>query len=405
MRIYMLSALCLLACSRAPASLATTTTASGTAPSASASVAPPASADGSAPSADPLRSLALAPGNVCELTASGQVSCGGDWSINTETSDSFGGKNQDLGTMIAVGGLGKVRSIAIANNRGCDIEQDGTVRCWGNTHASRRGWTGAKPRAFDADVAAGIDHVTSLAITSGHSCALRDDHKVICWGPPFARTGKLTDPIDPPRVIATDPIAQVSGGDFGTYCAVTLAGAVVCWGRELSGGWGSDVVRAVPGLSDVAEVSVGLAHACARKRSGEVSCWGDNTNGQLGDATLAAHAGPVSVGGVSGAVAIDVSSAMSCALTSDAHVYCWGEDINCALGDAKKVCTTRTMRGTTGSVDISYCGPSPIATHVAAKHLAVGSTQACVWDDAGAAECWGLDPVKKVSSCTPSAPP
>jgi alpha-tubulin suppressor-like RCC1 family protein len=94
---------------------------------------------------------------------------------------------------------------------------------------------------------------------------------------------------------------RLSAGYLHT-CAVRPDATVWCWGRNSSGqlGDGTTVDKLTPvpvaSLSNVVEVSVGAAHSCARKSDGTVWCWGGNGDGQLGDGTTADRLTPVVAG-------------------------------------------------------------------------------------------------------------
>jgi len=75
---------------------------------------------------------------------------------------------------------------------------------------------------------------------------------------------------------------------------------------------------------DVAQVAVGMLHACALKADGTLWCWGANGYGQLGDTTLADKAAPVPVTALgSDVVQVTVGYSYSCALKRDATIWCW----------------------------------------------------------------------------------
>lgn len=106
---------------------------------------------------------------------------------------------------------------------------------------------------------------------------------------------------------ATSPegsAAMVSvGGGFA--CALTRAGAVRCWGANERGqlGDGTALDRSTPvevvGLgSGVRSIAAGGSHACALTVSGAVRCWGANDHGQLGDQTTTDRPTPVPVDGL-----------------------------------------------------------------------------------------------------------
>jgi hypothetical protein len=92
-----------------------------------------------------------------------------------------------------------------------------------------------------------------------------------------------------PRVVAgVSDAVSIAAGEEHT-CAVRRDGAVLCWGLGTHGelGDGRQLSRATPGpvrgLNEAVQVAGGHNHTCARLRSGQVSCWGGNTSGELGD--------------------------------------------------------------------------------------------------------------------------
>src|SRR5262249_56515562 len=81
-----------------------------------------------------------------------------------------------------------------------------------------------------------------------------------------------------------------------TSCALTTAGGVKCWGRDVQ------TPVDVPGLSSGVTAIAGTAHSCALLSSGAVRCWGLNDHGQLGDGTKTDSTTPVDVRGLTGRV-------------------------------------------------------------------------------------------------------
>ena len=94
------------------------------------------------------------------------------------------------------------------------------------------------------------------------------------------------------------------GGSYHT-CAVTTAGAAMCWGANGLGSLGdgstTDRSSAVPvaGLgSGVATVNADRGHSCAVLTNGTARCWGWNLSGQVGNGSTANPiTSPVSVSG------------------------------------------------------------------------------------------------------------
>lgn len=88
----------------------------------------------------------------------------------------------------------------------------------------------------------------------------------------------------------------------------------------------------VVGLTDVAEISAGSFHTCARRTDGTVYCWGSNLAGQLGNAGGDSPE-PVALSGIANTVAIGAGAEHSCALLADGSGRCWGNNSFGQLGN------------------------------------------------------------------------
>jgi alpha-tubulin suppressor-like RCC1 family protein len=89
----------------------------------------------------------------------------------------------------------------------------------------------------------------------------------------------------------------------GHTCAIRRDGAVTCWGYNEYGqlGDGSQVERTMPvkvsGLAHASIISAGASHSCALVGEGQIICWGDASAGQLGDGISGVIARPQAVQG------------------------------------------------------------------------------------------------------------
>lgn len=263
------------------------------------------------------------------------------------------------------------RPVALAAGPGhtCALRADGAVACWGGlTAAGFR--AGEEPSTLVPRVVGDLANVRSLAAGGpAVTCAVRADEAAFCWGLDEA-----------PRPIEGLRAASVAVGQ-GHACATDPEGAVWCWGANSHGqlGDGGTERRAtaarVPGVDDAVAVAAGFYHACALRRTGEVWCWGHDGHGQLGDGAAGGPAlSPAPVVGLSDAAALAAGAFHTCALRRGGGVVCWGSNNSGQLGDG-----TATSRATPGAVH----GIDD------ATAIAVGMEHACALRASGDLSCWG----------------
>lgn len=205
-----------------------------------------------------------------------------------------------------------LRRLAAGRNHSCAIRDNGTVWCWGGeTSAALRPAMLAALPAKALMVASGGDQQT---------CALLAGGAVWCW----------VDGKAPAAVAGLTAVTQLAVGE-GFACAVKSEGTLWCWGKNAAGqlGDGTTTDRVAPvavmGATDAVEVGAGLSHACLRRKDGTVWCWGDNSFWQLGDGSTIGRYAPVAVNGVpAGTVQLAIGPRHSCARTVEGTVWCWG---------------------------------------------------------------------------------
>ena len=95
-----------------------------------------------------------------------------------------------------------------------------------------------------------------------HTCGLRSDGTLDCWG---------SDAMGQ----ATPPSGLFSGITAGGYhaCGIRSVGVAACWGSDAQG-------QATPPDRLYAEISGGFQHNCAIHDDGTAGCWGLNMQGQ-----------------------------------------------------------------------------------------------------------------------------
>lgn len=290
-------------------------------------------------------------GTTCAVTTRGRVACWGRGSEGQLGND--GELNSSVPTLV---GIQDVTEVAVGSSHACAIAgPEHVVHCWGDNSSMQISAAQAQspvPRPADGgSVGFHIDHAQQIAAYHEHTCVVRTDGDVVCWG--RADRGQLGNPAlgDPsalpqssgpvpversdggPNLHAVHDAAQVTVGKWHS-CLLTSEGVVECWGDNASGQLGLDpatsplqVAPSVVALPAAASaISAGGAHTCAVVME-RVYCWGANELGQLGRESSSELYVPSEVVGLSEVVAVASGTFTTCALTAGEEAYCWGEQI------------------------------------------------------------------------------
>lgn len=248
-----------------------------------------------------VQQLAAGGFHVCALTGAGDVSC---WGRNDN--GQLGDGTADSATPIAVPGLpAAAKAIAAGFDHTCAALVTGDVWCWGANSNQRLGRTTATttgnppgPITFTAP------DVVQLAASRWHTCGLRANGHVLCWGANLSGElgiGAFTAPSLPVEVSGiSNAIAVAAGGDASSVVAdgvtasggstwvVRADGSVVAFGLKnprLGLGQGSTRIHtptAISQLSGVTAIAIGAEHACALATAGKAFCWGSGAFGKIG---------------------------------------------------------------------------------------------------------------------------
>jgi alpha-tubulin suppressor-like RCC1 family protein len=264
--------------------------------------------------------------------------------------------------------------------------------------AGTKGEPGDPGPAGPAGQPGGVVHA---AIASGaqHSCALTPAGGVLCWGDnKFGQLGNgatVANSSIPVKVTGLDTgVVSISAGSYHT-CAVTSAGAVLCWGENNIGQLGNGTTTdsatpvAVPTLSaGIVAVATGYGHSCALNSEGGVLCWGDNTFGQLGTGNTTDSPTPAAVTGLAGGVAsISAGFAHTCAVTTGGGAMCWGLNNMGQLGNG----TTTDKNANSTPVQVS-------GLTAGVSSISAGYAHTCAVTTTGAAMCWGYNKLGQLGS-------
>ncbi|NLF11917.1 MAG: hypothetical protein GX597_09015 [Anaerolineaceae bacterium] len=253
----------------------------------------------------------------------------------------------------------------------CGLRADGSVACWGNNV------NGQAP----ASVGEPGDYV-QVSAGGYHTCGLRGDGSVGCWG-------NNDDDQAPASVGDAGDYVQVSAGLYHT-CGVRPDGRVACWGNN-DDGQASPPAHAA---GDYLQVSAGGYHTCGLKSDGSVACWGRSDYSQA----------PAAVGAGGDYVQVSAGGYHTCGLRADGRLACWGRNdysqapaVEGAAGDYVQVSTgmghTCAVRadGSVACWGYNVYGQAWPPAHAAGDYLQVsaGGYHTCGLKSDGSVACWG----------------
>jgi hypothetical protein len=267
--------------------------------------------------------LALASGLACAVMPGGVVSCAG--SNRTGALGVAPDVLPERASFAPVPGVDDAVEVAVGATFACALRRDGSVLCWGDDSLGQTGSpipthaTGSSAAQPTPEAVAGIEDAVAISAGEYHACALRSGGSVRCWGYDwYGALGRGAGYTGMPQSVAadveglTDALDVVS--DTNSSCAIRADGTLVCWGAILPGLPGFDAAtsdyctvvveqncwrapRALPGIADVRELSMGGGGGCVRATDAW-QCWGRDDYGQVtGDGSAPATIDTVAVGG------------------------------------------------------------------------------------------------------------
>lgn len=303
--------------------------------------------------------------------------------IGLGCSQQVGGTRGGLADASSDGASPWTWTVAVGAQHSCALRSDGVVRCWGGNRTGALG-DGTRTRSMIPVTVSGLTDAVGITAGNEHTCAWLRDGTARCWGRnDFGAVGDgtTTDRATPTRVTGLSGVVGINTKSLFT-CAALRDGTARCWGLgggHLGDGTVTTAYQTAPvevvGLTGVAGVVAGGAHSCAWLRDGSARCWGDNTSGRLGDGTVGGErAVPGPVVNLVEAEGLTAGSGFVCAWQRDGSARCWGLNRWGQLGDG-----TLTDRAR----------PVTVAGLSGVTRVTAGSAYACARRDDGTAWCWG----------------
>ena len=252
----------------------------------------------------------------------------------------------------------------------CALRGDGYVVCWGDDRYGQ-----SSPPEGER----------FMAISSGdrHTCGLWTDGSPVCWG------NDDHGQSSPPKGERFTAIST----ELKHTCALRTDGSAVCWGSDEHGQSSPPEGERFTAISNG-----GWSHTCARREDGTIACWGYNGSRQ----SSPLHSERYS--------AVDVDGSYSCGLREDGTLICWGDVV---VSDPYSRVTPDRLN----AISVSYgylCGlrddgspwclarrygrergaghgqvPPPDSGPFTA--ISAGSHHVCALGADGTPSCWGVD--------------
>ncbi len=169
--------------------------------------------------------------HVCVLETSGTVKC---WGRNTEGQLGDGKSGSRIKPVI-VSNIRDGRSLVSGDNHSCVVRRTGAVACWGSNSDGQLGPKGSGKKHNTPVPLPGLKDVKQLAAGDRHACIRQSSGRVFCWG--ANDKGQLGSPISPrPRTNAGVVRGLADAVDIslglGHSCAVRSNGELACWGSN-----------------------------------------------------------------------------------------------------------------------------------------------------------------------------
>jgi len=189
------------------------------------------------------------------------------------------GSTADSLLPVGVPAFANAADLAMGEGSTCTRSTSGAVKCYGQL---------GKPVSIAVTAAADV------ALGDGFGCAI-ENGAVRCWGinsrGQLGNGGNAASKVPVTVPLPMNAKAIRAGSDH--VCAILNDGAAYCWGGNGAGQLGdgfttdrsSPIAVRLPKDVALVEISLGRAHTCALTAAGAVLCWGGNTYGQLGGET------------------------------------------------------------------------------------------------------------------------
>ncbi len=171
-------------------------------------------------------------------------------------------------------------AVAAGDEHSCGLRTDQTIACWGSNNYGE-----SNPP---------VGQFTTVSTGGNHACGLRIDNTITCWG------DNLTGETDPP----SGQFTALASGSAGS-CGIRTDNTLACWGQDFRQPTDTPDGR-------FTDVTIDFWHSCALRTDKTITCWGpDDIEGRTDAPTGQFTA---------------ITGGISCGLRTDMAIACWGPD-------------------------------------------------------------------------------
>lgn len=337
----------------------------------------------------------------CALQTNGRLAC---WGPNT-----YGQIGNDSTTVVAIpttitipntANISNWKDFSIGSNHTCAIDYLDQLWCWGSNHRGQLGHSNSSTSIIPTLVATINNQWRTISAGVEHSCGIKTDGSLWCWG--SNREGQLglnsqSDREAPSRVGSDNDWKSVHlGGDFSeTSCAMKEDASLYCWGSNRFGQHGDNRGdQNIPTKvgDGYREIHVGGFHTCGITTSNGVNCWGSNSDGQLGNTSIESGSSlyprtstptPISDGNLNDWLTLSLGQYHTVGLRgSNSELYAWGDNQFGQLG----------MGENNGFfIDDDETVPTRVPTNVSVRwdEISSGALHTCARGNQEQLWCWG----------------
>ncbi|MCM2344320.1 MAG: hypothetical protein NDJ24_07145 [Alphaproteobacteria bacterium] len=321
-------------------------------------------------------------GHTCGVRSDDTMRCWGSNSNgklgdNTLTS-------RTVPTALYSGGVWKYMDVG--GNNTCGIRLDDVLYCWGSNNYSQLGENTAPETAVPLPLT-GNTSWKQVSIGTYSACGIKSDDKLYCWGENYEGEmgyGAQYDYSSQPGEVSGGGSWKFLSASNGRYhtCGIKSDDTLWCWGAN-DGRLGDNtttrrlVPTAVSGGGTWKFVSGGSAFTCGIKSDDTLWCWGINGSGQLGDNSITTRLVPTAVNGGGTWLTVSAANGYACAIKLDNTLWCWGSNSDGRTG-------LNTAAGTT-------LVPTQVSGGGSWQQVVTGYNATCGLKTDGSAWCWGTN--------------